>query len=262
MHMDKNEMICYIFLMKNLTNIGSISNCHHFPSHSHTIWEMVYYSKGSVECIIGGKGHVLSEGTFVCLPPNVSHEEIGLDKFDNYYFSVGEFKHRSNKPIIVTDTSNYAIGNQVRLMYLAFVRKVPNYQMICECHLNTITQYIVSQAQESPYDISYINLFIDELIINASDCDFKITDLKRSVPFSFDYFRVLFRQSTGLTPLAYLNNIRIANAKQLLKHQYGPQGLTISNIAILSGFHDPLYFSRFFKKHTGLSPMAWVNSVK
>ena len=59
-----------------------------------------------------------------------------------------------------------------------------------------------------------------------------------------------------MTPHAYLESLRIENAKKLLS-QPNELGMTISDVAYLSGFYDNLYFSRVFKKHEGKSPSDW-----
>jgi len=64
------------------------------------------------------------------------------------------------------------------------------------------------------------------------------------------YLSHLFREELDITFLEYLTRIRIETAKQLLKDQ----NTTISSIAAEVGYEDPSYFSKVFKKNTGLSP--------
>lgn len=59
-----------------------------------------------------------------------------------------------------------------------------------------------------------------------------------------------FRKISGTTPLDYLLKIRIAKASELLK----TPDSTITEAALSSGFTDTNYFSRQFKKSTGMSP--------
>jgi AraC-like DNA-binding protein len=244
--------------MNNLINIGRMANCRSFNSHAHDVWEMIYYSKGEVMLTIGDRKHFLAEGAFVCQPPGIRHSEIGMDAFDNYFFSVASYDILPPKKILVQDTSNEAIGNQIKQMYFAYNARPPNYQMVCEAHLNAIVQYVMSQLKSSPVINPYIDLFVRDLVLNASNCDFKISNLKNKIPYSPDYFRLLFKKAVGCTPKEYLNNIRINNAKGLLGCKHFGSGLSISNIAVMSGFSDPLYFSRCFKKNTGVSPSDWV----
>ena len=66
-------------------------------------------------------------------------------------------------------------------------------------------------------------------------------------------FRRNFKNSTGLSPLKYINNLKISRAKELLS-----VGMcSVSEAATLSGFHNECYFSREFKKHTGMSPVEY-----
>ncbi|MBC1489081.1 methylphosphotriester-DNA--protein-cysteine methyltransferase family protein [Listeria sp. FSL L7-1485] len=59
-----------------------------------------------------------------------------------------------------------------------------------------------------------------------------------------------FKRITQVTPITYLENIRIAYAKKLLAHSIQ----SIEQIGKLSGFPNPAHFSTTFKRHTGLSP--------
>lgn len=67
----------------------------------------------------------------------------------------------------------------------------------------------------------------------------------------------LFRRNFGLTPINYLNKIRVNNAKeQLLKTQK-----SIKEIAYLNGFTDEYYFSRVFKKIENISPRMFRKTL-
>lgn len=245
--------------MKKLHTIGNMLNCRHFRPHSHSKWEMIYYTRGKVRLSIDGQAHLLFPRTFVCQPPKLIHEEEGLDTFDNYHFIVDDFNTLPNKEIIIQDTANEAIGSQIKQMHIAFVTKPLNYLTICESHLHIITQYVLSQLQEDATINPYIKQYTNALISNASNCDFKISHLEKTVPFSFDHFRRLFNEAMGCTPIEYLTHIRINKAKQLLNHEYNNYSLSISDIALITGFSDPLYFSRCFKKNTGMSPSEWID---
>lgn len=62
-----------------------------------------------------------------------------------------------------------------------------------------------------------------------------------------------FRAATGKTPYAYLLELRLARARQLLTRTASP----VRSIALETGFEDPAYFSRFFRKSTGCSPSMY-----
>ncbi|WP_347280014.1 AraC family transcriptional regulator [Leptolyngbya sp. FACHB-8] len=64
------------------------------------------------------------------------------------------------------------------------------------------------------------------------------------------YFCRLFKQSTGITPHAYLMQQRVELSKQLLKS--GKR--TINDIALACGFANSSHFAKCFRRYTGVSP--------
>ena len=70
------------------------------------------------------------------------------------------------------------------------------------------------------------------------------------------YFRKLFTQAYGISPIVYTQNLRIEKAKELLKSDYG----TLSDLAISLGYTSLYDFSRAFKKHTGVAPSRYKNT--
>lgn len=64
------------------------------------------------------------------------------------------------------------------------------------------------------------------------------------------YFSSLFKQSTGSSFKEYLNMVRIEESKRLLSNT----DFSIIDIAIAVGFDNQSYFSKVFKKYTGLTP--------
>ncbi|MDQ6421791.1 AraC family transcriptional regulator [Paenibacillus sp. LHD-117] len=67
----------------------------------------------------------------------------------------------------------------------------------------------------------------------------------------------LFKESTGLSPMQYLNKIRMKKAEKLLAGD-----LTIAQVAASVGFNDPLFFTKQFRKWSGLSPTEYRKSLE
>jgi AraC-like DNA-binding protein len=65
-----------------------------------------------------------------------------------------------------------------------------------------------------------------------------------------------YTEQTGRSPMLALIDLRIQLAKTLLLH--GPK---LSDIAERTGFYDAYHLSKTFKKHTGLSPNAFLRSL-
>ncbi|MDF2716088.1 MAG: response regulator [Paenibacillus sp.] len=72
-----------------------------------------------------------------------------------------------------------------------------------------------------------------------------------------NYLSVLFKREIGVTPLEYLLEFRIKEAKRMMDER---PHLLLKQVASEVGYPDQLYFSRVFKKQTGQSPSEYAHS--
>ena len=82
-----------------------------------------------------------------------------------------------------------------------------------------------------------------------------LEEVSSEVGFSSSYFSTLFRKETGKTFLEYLMDVRIEEAKVLLRESK----MTIEMVAKSVGVNDYKRFSKTFKKNTGISPKEYRN---
>ena len=82
--------------------------------------------------------------------------------------------------------------------------------------------------------------------------------LARKLGLSPRTFSRRFRRATGMTPLAYLQSLRIAAAKDLLRHS----NLPVGDIAWQVGLQDVSYFSQMFRRHSGMTPLRYREAVR
>jgi len=85
-----------------------------------------------------------------------------------------------------------------------------------------------------------------------------VSKLARRANLHPDYFSTLFLQATGERPLAYVQVKRIERAQYLL----ATSPLSYAEIAEETGFENPPYFFRVFKKITGLTPGEYMKKNK
>lgn len=78
-------------------------------------------------------------------------------------------------------------------------------------------------------------------------------EIAEAVGVSKNYLSEIFRQELGLSPWDCLIRFRLLKAKELLRNT----GDNITSVSIQSGFDDPAYFSRVFRKHFGMSPQYY-----
>lgn len=74
-----------------------------------------------------------------------------------------------------------------------------------------------------------------------------------SLGYSYAHLCRLFHKTYGISPLQYLNALRIERAKRLLSNQR----LSVAEVARKAGINNPHYFARMFRRYTGQSPSAF-----
>jgi AraC-like DNA-binding protein len=82
---------------------------------------------------------------------------------------------------------------------------------------------------------------------------FSIDYFARECNLSLFRFIHKFKSFTGMTPVEYLTKVRIEEAKYLLSNSL----LSVSEVSAVVGYDNPLYFSRVFKKITGIPPSSY-----
>lgn len=80
-----------------------------------------------------------------------------------------------------------------------------------------------------------------------------VASLARRAGLSPSRFAHRFREQTGVPPLTWLEQRRIAVASDLLQ----ATGLPVGEIAAAVGYEDPAYFARVFRRRTGATPRAF-----
>lgn len=83
--------------------------------------------------------------------------------------------------------------------------------------------------------------------------DVTLDEVSKIVDISPYYFSKLFKQETGENFIEYLTKIRMKNAEELLHDS----AYSIKEICAMSGYGDPNYFSRIFKKYEGVTPSEY-----
>lgn len=90
---------------------------------------------------------------------------------------------------------------------------------------------------------------------NYKDPYFNISYLADMLNLSLPYISTIFKEISGQNISRYLSSLRLEHAKILLKDI----SISIKDVCLRSGYEDPHYFTKFFKKQTGMTPSEYRN---
>lgn len=116
-----------------------------------------------------------------------------------------------------------------------------------------LTQAVVIRNQEPDGIITKAQEYIRQNFRR----DLALEDVARTVGVSPYYFSKLFKEEAGLNFSEYLTEIRIETAKRLLSDRE----LSIKQVCVDSGYANPNYFSRIFKKWVGITPTEFRDGM-
>ncbi|MDR0940159.1 MAG: response regulator [Mediterranea sp.] len=98
-----------------------------------------------------------------------------------------------------------------------------------------------------PYDEQFIGQVMEYMEEQMDNPDLAIDDFASRLSMSRSLFYRKLKSITGLAPIDFVREIRFKRAIQLMEGDYN-----ISQIAYMTGFNDPKYFSKSFKKYMGI----------
>lgn len=117
--------------------------------------------------------------------------------------------------------------------------------------------FIPSQPQITPYDDQFMQRTM-EFMERHIDVEFTIDEFADYLMVSRTVFYRKLKSIIGLTPIDFIREIRIKRAIQLIDSgEYN-----FSQVAYMTGFNDPKYFSKCFKKVTGITPSEYKDKKK
>lgn len=117
---------------------------------------------------------------------------------------------------------------------------------------NIISSFAANKPQNKSSIIEFINS-------NYTNKELSFEFIENQFNISRSVLYKLMKSSTQMSFIEYLTMLRINHSIRLMKNE---KEFTIREIAIASGYADQYYFSRVFKKNTGLSPKEYKDLLE
>lgn len=238
----------------------------YFMPHWHEHIELHYVVKGCTKIRLDQEEITAQEGDLVIANSNVLHAGYCPGSPVEVLVMIFEMESLSREladknivfqPLIRGDEE---IARIMQLIYAENARKDIGYKLACKGGLLQLITYLarsyVLEALSDSDSLSrmkklerlntvnqYIEAHYTEAISNRV--------LAEMIHLSEDRFNHLFKESMGMPPLQYINEIRLKKAMHLLKKgEY-----TAAEVADAVGFSDYNHFGRMFRRYYGCTPM-------
>jgi AraC-like DNA-binding protein/mannose-6-phosphate isomerase-like protein (cupin superfamily) len=221
-------------------------------NHAHQVLEVVYFLSGRGRTTIDKTTYEIRPGNFCVIPPGVIHNQISETTITTICLGL-KGSGLEDSLGFWADKTGEIHRCAVRLMEELAVREA-GYSMVTEGYLTALVglakRAIKANAQPDRRQALIAHAM---QIIEDKEGNLSIDDIAGQLFISKDYLRHLFTHYTGHPPIQALLAARIGHAKRIL----ADPSPSISQVAEVCGFDNPYYFSRLFKKVTGVTPMEF-----
>lgn len=222
-------------------------------AHQHACYEFIYYLKGDGEGSCGKIRYHYEPGTFVLVEPDTVHGE--MHNTQTSMISVGFClqEHFIEPQTCCLKDDSSKIFDLVQAIRHEFKQKPSYYREYIENLLSDILINVMRRtASASPAkdtNIDYAISYIREYYMT----DINLVDLAKSTGYCDDYFRIVFKKKTGMSPKEYILETRLDAAKKML----ADKSISLTDISAKCGFEYYSRFSLFFKAKTSLTPSEY-----
>lgn len=231
-----------------------------FPFHFHPTYNITLVYQGSFNTQLNDKFVVAPSGTILITNPQEIHanpfEKSSSTSFFTFYVSQGFLEYCTNgQSISFNEKVIYDMDLFNSLNQLATLVDDKHFALSYEGRLKTVLQQLVCKygKEKKVSENSSIKLLFDNLLAEESFSKFSLS--AAASRFGIDKYKFirLFKSQTGLTPNNYFILKRIEKSKGMLT-----AGQELLSVAIDLGFYDTAHYCNYFKKFTGISPIAYT----
>lgn len=244
--------------MNDILHAGRHFLTYNVSRHKHNDWELVYCTEKCGTFIFDDLSIPYSAGDVVVIPPDTPHKNVSENGFTNIHLILGSSTLSFLKPALIKDDANQTILHLFSDAYYLFRSDVAHKSDLLSSYGGLIARFMTA-GLTLPQKNRIAGQIQQSIVHGYADPNYKLDDVLAAMPYCADYLCRVFRKETGLTPHKYLADLRLRSAASMLHSDYSASSIT--EIAHLCGFRNPLYFSRLFKQKYGVSPREYALSA-
>ena len=249
------------------------------PGEAHDFPEIIFIDNGRHTIIVDGVDYELKTGQALIYAPNSYHisKYASLSKASIISFNADSeiLPTLYNRVLTLTDPQIQMFSDIIEKAIKCFVTRGPNSEVLG----------MILKEGDRKYELQKIKKQLEFLLIdihkNLTETDekkqTKSEEFEKAADFlkskirepltrdeiaagcsmSVSKLKILFRENCGTGPINYFIDLKLKEAKRLIKEST----LNFTEIAELLGFNSLHYFSRLFKERVGMTPSEYARSV-
>ncbi|MFU7515861.1 helix-turn-helix domain-containing protein [Clostridium sp. HCS.1] len=187
----------------------------------------------------------------------IETEDIGIEYYVVHYKNLSTIKKFEN-----IEEESFYLEIDDRLPLLKYCENIADKSLSpdkftkfsCKVDFINLINSLIENVRSVHYNdkLKLVNKGIEYINKNYNQ-PISISEISDTLDMDRRRFSDIFQEVTGLSPIKYLTEYRLKEAKRLLKFS----NYTISEIADMTGYNDCFYFSKNFKKNVGICPRRY-----
>ena len=256
-------------LQKEICDAYKAKNHTSSALHGHYHFLLTLITRGTGVQTLNGRDIPFAEGDMTLLSPADFHKNTIIDGEDYDYYGVkfpyeildkrlsGLFEFGRLPMTVTLSGEAYKTAREI---FERLIEECENgrSRTANEIYLqNLVEQLIIIALRELPREKSeagseFLNRSLGYLYSHFFE-DITVGDVAEYIGYTTNYFNFKFKEAFGMPFGEYLRDVRLSYAENLLKSG----DVSVTEIALESGFGNSSYFSRAFKERYGVSPRSY-----
>ena len=217
---------------------------------------------GLVHYTVNGEGFLIGKGDFLFMPAHCHYivDSVEPGDYISIHFQSDEMEQYT--PKLFKLSPQIDVKELFTEIWKHWIADSDKSTFLCYSLMYQLLFHIASEEERGYMPQQKYNRIapsVQYLEAHLFDEKLSFTNLHTYSGVSYVYFEKLFKAFFHTSPMQYVMHKRIHHARKTFE---SGEFATVSQVAADVGYSDSLYFSRLFKKQTGLSPSAYIEQQR
>jgi AraC-like DNA-binding protein len=244
-----------------------------FPTHKHdNLTEIIFVTDGEGTFIIDNKTYIAGKGDILIYNKGVVHEEFSnpTNPLETYFCGVGNLNLNESgveegnilpsniAPVLNSGIYSNEINTYISSIFKETQKQEYGFETVCQNLLLSMIVLIVRLVRSihetyESQDKHALSSQIKDYIEQNYKKNISLKDIADRFYISSDYVSHIFKKHVNYSPIQYLMNCRIGEAKRLLL----TTNLKVHEVSQYVGYDNSNYFAMVFKSATNETPTSF-----